>query len=75
MLHRTQFGYVDLPDPIAAAEHVLQLDEAASPVTVRLGGALRLQLDEAASREGISPESWLQSAIASILSSSSAAAA
>jgi hypothetical protein len=75
MLHRTQFGYVDLPDPIAAAEHVLQLDEAAAAVTVRLGGALRSQLDEAASREGVSAESWLQTAIASVLSSSRAAAA
>ena len=75
MLHRTQFGYVDLPDPIAAAEHVLELDETAAPVTLRLGSALRSQLDEAASREGVSAESWLQTAIASVLSSSRAAAA
>jgi len=75
MLHRTQFGYVDLPDPTAAAEHVLQLDEAAAPVTVRLDGALRSKLDQAAAREGVSPESWLQTAIASVLSSSRAAAA
>jgi hypothetical protein len=75
MLHRIQFGYVELSDPIAAAEHVLQLDGTATPVTVRLGSALRTQLDEAAAREGVSPESWLQAAIASVLSSSRAAAA
>lgn len=75
MLHRTQFGYVELPDPIAAAEHVLRIEETPAPLTVRLAGALRTQLDEAASRDGVSPESWLQTAIASVLSSSRAAAA
>jgi hypothetical protein len=75
MLHRTQFGYIDLPDPTAAAEHVLQFGEAPAPVTVRLGVGLRSQLEEAAAREGVSPESWLQTAIASVLSSSRAAAA
>ena len=74
-LHRTQFGYVDLPDPAASAEHVLQADQAPQAVTVRLPGALRSRIDEAAAREGVSPESWLQSAIASVLSSSRAAAA
>jgi predicted transcriptional regulator len=54
---------------------VLRIEEAPAPLTVRLDGALRSQLDEAASREGVSPESWLQSAIASVLSSSRAAAA
>ena len=75
MLHRTQFGVVELSDPAAAAEHVLQLDDAPAPVTVRLGASLRSRLDEAAAREGVSPESWVQSTIASILSSSRAAAA
>jgi hypothetical protein len=75
MLHRTQFGYVDLPDPPTSAEHVLQLDAAPAPVTVRLPGALRSRIDEAAAREGVSPESWLQSAIATVLSSSRPAAA
>jgi hypothetical protein len=74
-LHRYQFGYVDLPDPTTATEHVLRLDEATTPVTVRLDGALRSKLDQAAARDGVSPESWLQSAIASVLSSSRAAAA
>ena len=75
MLHRYQFGYVDLPDPATSAEHILQLEEAPAPVTVRLPGALRSRIDEAAAREGVSPESWLQTAIASVLSSSRAAAA
>ena len=75
MLHRTQFGHVDLPDPIAAAEHVLQLDEAPAPVTVRLDSRLRSKLDQAAAQDGVSPETWLQSAIASVLSSSRPAAA
>jgi hypothetical protein len=74
-LHRYQFGYVDLPDPVTSAEHVLQFDEALAPVTVRLAAGLRSKLDEAAAREGVSPESWLQTAIASVLSSSRAAAA
>lgn len=74
-LQRTQFGYVDIPDAATSAEHVLQAAKAATPVTVRLDSALRSQLDEAASREGVSPESWLQAAIASVLSSSRAAAA
>jgi hypothetical protein len=74
-LHRTQFGYVDLPDPAASAEHVLQGDQSPQAVTVRLPGALRSRIDEAAAREGVSPESWLQTAIASVLSSSRAAAA
>jgi hypothetical protein len=74
-LHRTQFGYIELPDPIAATEQVLQMEETSAPVTVRLDGALRSQLEEAASRDGVSPESWLQSAIATILSSSRPAAA
>lgn len=74
-LHRTQFGYVDLPDAATSAEHVLQGDHSPQAVTVRLPGALRSRIDEAAAREGVSPESWLQSAIASVLSSSRAAAA
>jgi hypothetical protein len=74
-LHRTQFGYVDLPDPATSAEHVLQGDQSPQAVTVRLPGALRSRIDEAAAREGVSPESWLQTAIASVLSSSRAAAA
>jgi hypothetical protein len=74
-LHRTQFGYVDLPDPASSAEHVLQRDQAPQAVTVRLPGALRSRINEAAAREGVSPESWLQSAIASVLSSSRPAAA
>jgi hypothetical protein len=74
-LHRTQFGYVDLPDAATSAEHVLQAAEAPAPLTVRLAGGLRSKLDEAAARDGVSPESWLQSAIASVLSSSRAAAA
>ncbi len=74
-LHRTQFGYVDLPDPATSAEHVLQADRTPQAVTVRLPGALRSRIDEAAAREGVSPESWLQTAIASVLSSSRAAAA
>ena len=75
MLHRYQFGYVDLPDPATSAEHVLQLEEAPAPVTVRLPGALRSRIDEAAARKGVSPDSWLEKAIASSLSSSRAAAA
>jgi hypothetical protein len=75
MLHRYQFGYVDLPDPAVSAEHVLQVGEAPAPVTVRLPGALRSRIDEAAAREGVSPDSWLEKAIASSLSSSRAAAA
>jgi len=74
-LHRTQFGYVDLPDPAASAEHVLQGDPSPQAVTVRLPGALRSRIDEAAAREGVSPDSWLEKAIASSLSSSRAAAA
>ena len=74
-LHRTQIGYVELPDPSASAEHVLGLDDAPAPVTVRLGGGLRSKLDEAAARDGVTPESWLQTAIASVLSSSRPAAA
>jgi hypothetical protein len=75
MLHRYQFGYVDLPDPTVSAEHVLQVGEVPAPVVVRLDGRLRLELDEAAAREGISPDSWLEQAIASSLSSSRPAAA
>ena len=75
MLHRYQFGYVDLPDPATSAEHVLQFDDAPAPVTVRLPGALRSRIDEAAARKGVSPDSWLEKAIASSLSSSRAAAA
>jgi LDH2 family malate/lactate/ureidoglycolate dehydrogenase len=75
MLHRYQFGYVDLPDPATSAEHVLQLDQAPQSVTVRLPGALRSKIDEAAAREGVSLDSWLEQAIASSLSSSRAAAA
>ena len=75
MLHRYQFGYVDLPDPAASAEHVLQFCEAPAAVTVRLPGALRSRIDEAAAREGVSPDSWLEKAIASSLSSSRTAAA
>jgi hypothetical protein len=74
-LHRTQFGYVDLPDPAVSAEHVLQRDQTPQAVTVRLPGELRSRIDAAAAREGVSPESWLQTAIASVLSSSRAAAA
>jgi hypothetical protein len=74
-LHRYQFGYVDLPDPTTAAQHVLELDDAPAPVTVRLDGGLRSKLDQAAARDGVSPESWLQTAIASVLSSSRPAAA
>ena len=75
-LHRTQFGYVDLSDdPAASAEHVLQHTETADAVTVRLPGALRSRIDEAAAREGVSPDSWLEKAIASSLYSSRAAAA
>ena len=74
-IHRTQFGYVDLSDdPAASAEHVLQCAEAEA-MTVRLPGALRSRIDEAAAREGVSPDSWLENAIASSLSSSRAAAA
>jgi len=75
MLHRYQFGYVDLPDPATSAEHVLQLDQSPQAVTVRLPGALCSRIDEAAAREGVSPDSWLENAIASSLSSSRAAAA
>jgi hypothetical protein len=75
MLHRTQFGYVDLPDPATSAEHVLQGDPSPQAVMVRLPGALRSRIDEAAAREGVSPDSWLEKAIASSLSSSRAAAA
>jgi LDH2 family malate/lactate/ureidoglycolate dehydrogenase len=75
MLHRYQFGYVDLPDAATSAEHVLQLDQAPQSVTVRLPGALRSKIDEAAAREGVSLDSWLEQAIASSLSSSCAAAA
>ena len=75
MLHRTQFGYVDLPDPAASAEHVLQVSDAPAPVTVRLDSRLRSKLDQAAAQDGVSPETWLQSAIASVLSSSRPAAA
>jgi hypothetical protein len=74
-LHRYQFGYVDLPDPATSAEHVLQGDQSPQAVTVRLPGALRARIDEAAAREGVSPDSWLEQAIASSLSSSRAAAA
>ena len=74
-LHRTQFGYVDLPDPAASAEHVLQVSDAPAPVTVRLDSRLRSKLDQAAAQDGVSPETWLQSAIASVLSSSRTAAA
>ena len=75
MLHRYQFGYVDLPDPATSAEHVLKCTETAEAVTVRLPAALRSRIDEAAAREGVSPDSWLEKAIASSLSSSRAAAA
>ena len=75
MLHRYQFGYIDLPDPATSAEHVLQLDQSPQAVTVRLPGALCSRIDEAAAREGVSPDSWLENAIASSLSSSRAAAA
>jgi hypothetical protein len=75
MLHRYQFGYVDLPDPATSAEHVLQGDQSPQAVTVRLPGALCSRIDEAAAREGVSPDSWLENAIASSLSSSRAAAA
>ena len=75
-LYRYQLGYVDLSDdPAASAEHVLQRSETAGAVTVRLPGALRSRIDEAAAREGVSPDSWLENAIASSLSSSRAAAA
>jgi hypothetical protein len=74
-LHRTQFGYVDLPDPAASAERVLQCAEPAESVTDRLPGALRTRIDKAAAREGVSPDSWLELAFASSLSSSRAAAA
>ncbi len=75
MLHRYQFGYVELPDPAVSAEHVLQVGEAPAPVVVRLDSRLRLELNQAAAREGVSPDSWLEKAIASSLSSSRAAAA
>ena len=75
-LHRTQFGYVDLSDdPAASAEHVLRCVDTPEALTVRLPGALRSRIDEAAAREGVSPDSWLENAIASSLSSSPAAAA
>jgi len=64
MLHRYQFGYVDLPDPATSAEHVLQSDAAPQSVTVRPPGALRSRIDEAAARKGVSPDSWLEKAIA-----------
>jgi hypothetical protein len=75
-LHRYQTGYIDLSDdPAASAEHVLQCAEPAEAVTVRLPGELRSRIDEAAARDGVSPDTWLEKAIASSLSSSSAAAA
>lgn len=75
-LHRYQLGYVDLSDdPAASAEHVLQSADTAHAVTVRLPGALSSRIDEAAAREGVSADSWLEKAIASSLSSSRAAAA
>ena len=75
-LHRTQFGYVDLPDdPASSAEHVLQCVDAPEAVTVRLPGALRSRIDEAAAREGVSADSWLEQTIAARLSSSRPAAA
>ena len=74
-LYRDQFGCVDLPDPIASAENVARLDHAPSRLTLRLAGTLRSQIDEAAAREGVTPDRWLETAIASRLSSSRPAAA
>ena len=75
-LHRTQFGYVDVSDdPAASAELVLRCADTAEALTVRLPRALRSRIDEAAALEGISPDSWLEKAIASSLSSSRAATA
>lgn len=74
-LHRDQFGYVDLPDPIASAETAGVPDEPVSRVTLRLSGNLRSEIDRAAAREGVTPDSWLLMAISKGLSSSRPAAA
>lgn len=74
-LHRDTFGVVDLPDPLASAETITHLDDTPSRLTLRLAGGLRSQIDEAAAREGVTPDSWLETAIAAGLSSSRPAAA
>lgn len=74
MLHRDTFGVVDLPDPIASAEYAK--GAVAQPESiVRIAGCLRSQIDAAAAREGLTSDSWLETAIASRLSNSRPAAA
>ncbi len=75
-LHRDQFGYVDLPDPIASAEAAgVAEDPPPARVTLKVSGGLRSEIDRAAAREGVSPDSWLLMAISRSLSSSGPAAA
>ena len=73
MLHRDTFGVVDLPDPIASAE--FHTEPAQPAAVIKIDGRLRSQIDAAAAREGLTPDSWLETAIASRLSTSRPAAA
>jgi hypothetical protein len=74
-LHRDTFGYIDLPDPIASAEAVPSLADYPTRLTLELSHGLRSQIDEAAAREGVTLDSWLERTIAAGLSTTHAAAA
>jgi hypothetical protein len=74
-LYRDQFGCVDLPDPIASAERPATIGNVPARLTLELSRGLRSEMDEAAAREGLSLDSWLETAIASRLSTSRPAAA
>ena len=74
MLHRDTFGVVDLPDPIASAEFCAEPCHQ-DVVVVKIDGGLGSQIDAAAAREGLTADSWLETAIASRLSTSRPAAA
>jgi predicted HicB family RNase H-like nuclease len=67
-LYRDQFGYVDLPDPISSAETPPTVGKVPARLTLELSRSLRSQMDEAAAREGLSLDSWLETAIATRLS-------
>ena len=58
------FGSVDWPDPDVRPKNPVPTPAPTEKLSVRLPRALKAHLEEAAEREGLSPEAWAEKVLA-----------